>query len=165
MFVSSLSESEIPTLKHLAVDFRGLDAFLRASHDKHLSWWAAAALHANTVQCALLLFVCSLLSSTSVHMCNEKVWHQTRLSIWIFAMHQHEEIHRHPKQAMTNPWQLEQNNASFELQIRNAWAHSWQTKTVIKEGNRIGSNQRVLRKCQGVFNHCQVPPRGDLFPY
>lgn len=135
-------------------------------HGKHLSWWAAV-LHASTVRCELLLFVRVLSSCTSVHMCDEKLWHQPRLSIWIFAMHQHERRNpQTPKQAMTNPWQLEQNNiSSFPIQIRNAWAHSRQTKTVIKEGNRISSNQHVPRKCQGVFNHCQVAPRGDLFPH
>lgn len=75
------------------------------------------------------------------------------------------EVFRAPEQAMTNLWHLHQHAVSSFPQIRNAWAHLWQTKTEIREGNWISSNQHVLRKCQGVFSHCQVTLRGDLFPY
>lgn len=52
----------------------------------------------------------------------------------------------------TSPTQPRPRLQAFLLQIRNAWAHWWQTKTVIKEGNWISSNQHVPEKMPRRFH-------------
>lgn len=98
---------------------------------------------------ALFLFVCMLIGAQVI--------------VVFEKLHFHKEI-----LLLTNPWHLHSTTSPAFSKSGMHVVHSWHTTTVIKEGNRISSNQRVPegeRKRQDVFMHCQVAPRGDLRTY